>query len=460
MADEFWSQNRGIYFGYGSATNRGEPPQCTPDNEIRYIGDRHIVTVGPNGSGKTRRTLLPALAELTGWSMLVVDPKGELAAMTRKHRQANGNRIVTLNPFDTLELGSDGFNPVASLDPEGRTFPDDAMRMAEALIRVEGNEPHWSQSAQDLVCSLIMYARIALPNPSLADVRHILGMSSGRFKELIEEPKTEYRAKKVYGILCAAHVFKCPEIENKISRFVDVGPDNKEMLGIVSTALTQTRWIDSREIGPDLSKGGFDFAAMKREPTTVFLILPADRLGSHANWLRLMITCVLQPLIRETRDRKVPVLFVLDEFAQLGHLPIIEQNMAMTRGYGIKLWTVLQDLGQLKAIYGDKWESFINNSGVLHSFAPQDVFTSEYLSKLSGQTTETPLAASIAADGSVSLNVSQLGLPLLLPQEFRKMSDGFAALFSHKLRDDLAYSYFPYPAEIEHLKEIAALDPS
>jgi type IV secretion system protein VirD4 len=76
---------------------------------------------------------------------------------------------------------------------------------------------------------------------------------------------------------------------------------------------------------------------------------------------------------------------MLDEFAQLGHLAVIERNMALLRGYGIKLWAVLQDLSQLKDAYSRRWESFIGNAGIIQSFAPQDVTTREYLSKLSGQ---------------------------------------------------------------------------
>jgi len=54
-------------------------------------------------------------------------------------------------------------------------------------------------------------------------------------------------------------------------------------------------------------------------------------------------------------------------------------------GYGIKLWAILQDLSQIKDIYGTRWESFIGNAGVVQSFAPQDVTTREYLAKLSGR---------------------------------------------------------------------------
>src|ERR1019366_8357126 len=257
----------------------------------------------------------------------------------------------------------------------------------------------------------------------------------------------------------------CEELIVKSGRFREITPDNKELNSILSTALTQPRWLDSRPIKADLVRGAYDFGRMKQEPTTVYLILPARRLGTHSTWLRLMIASVLRPLMIDTRKPKVPVLFMLDEFAQLGHLPVIENNLAMMRGYGVKLWAVFQDLSQAHAIYKERWESFLGNAGVLESFAAQDVVTAEYLSKRTGQSTRAVLSyglnreAGSSAPGGDSTSVSQAGVPLMLPQDLRNMDDGFSVLFSHRTKGTVR-SYIPYPTELPHLREICALDPS
>jgi type IV secretion system protein VirD4 len=66
-------------------------------------------------------------------------------------------------------------------------------------------------------------------------------------------------------------------------------------------------------------------------------------------------------------------------------MQVIENNVALMRGYGLKLWLILQDLAQIQSLYKTRWESFIGNAGVVQSFAPQDVTTRDYLSNLSGQ---------------------------------------------------------------------------
>ena len=62
----------------------------------------------------------------------------------------------------------------------------------------------------------------------------------------------------------------------------------------------------------------------------------------------MMVASILRPLLRSVERPPVPVLFMLDEFAQLGRMEIIEDNYALMRGYGVKLWTIWQDLNQAK----------------------------------------------------------------------------------------------------------------
>jgi type IV secretion system protein VirD4 len=454
MAANLWATDDGVYFGYACDNTEGKPPAIDARMVLPYVGDRHLVTLGPNGSGKSRRLLLPNLARLPNWSILVVDPKGDLATMTASYRANRGSKIVMLNPFDVLGLGTHGFNPVAALDPKSDDFPDDALGLAEALVRVQGQEPHWSESAQDLIAALAMYSRLTEPDGgSLGHIRAQLGKPATEFRHLVGEMM-------VAGVTC-----DCEELVVKSGRFREITPDNKELNSILSTALTQTRWLDSRPVKADLVRGAYDFGRMKQEPTTVYLILPARRLGTHSTWLRLMIASVLRPLMIDTRKPKVPVLFMLDEFAQLGHLPVIENNLAMMRGYGVKLWAVFQDLSQAHAIYKERWESFLGNAGVLQSFAPQDVVTADYLSKRTGQSTRAVLSygqnqeAGSNAPAGGSASISQAGVPLMLPQDLRNMDDGFSVLFSHRTKGTVR-SYIPYPTQLPHLREICALDPS
>jgi hypothetical protein len=51
---------------------------------------------------------------------------------------------------------------------------------------------------------------------------------------------------------------------------------------------------------------------------------------------------------------RTPTLFLLDEFAALGRLEAVERAMGLMAGYGLQLWPILQDLSQLRDLYGTR----------------------------------------------------------------------------------------------------------
>lgn len=474
MAENLWAIDGGVYFGQRVLPDA--PPhdhslldeewRIVADKFHRYTSDRHLVTVGPNGSGKTRRLLIPNLVFLKNWSILVVDPKGTLAALTGPYRESqHPNSVMVLDPFGVLEreypslvkrypfLKSAGFNPVAALDPDSDDFTDDARGLAEAIIRVEDkNQPHWEQSAQDLVSGLMMCDRIQNgPESSLVAVRDWIGAEAGTLARVIKD----------HLLPLAGDTYDA--IPAKLNRFSKMSSENRELFGIVSSAQTQTAWLDSTLIRRDLSKGAADFGRMKYEPKTVYLILPPRYLATHSTWLRLMVTAVLQPLMRSVRPAAVPILFMLDEFAQLGHLAIIENNLALMREYGVKLWPVFQDLAQAQDIYKTRWESFIGNAGVLQTFAPQDATTRKYLSELSGQrlywlettsrSTSSTSGPQLAATSGMQEGWQNMPGPNYWPQGLAAMQDGQAILFA---RGRAPRAWLPDPSEMPEIQAVLA----
>jgi len=96
------------------------------------------------------------------------------------HRRKS-NLVVVLDPFGK---NSDGFNPIAALQLND-AFPDDALELAEAVIRIEGKEPHCAQAAQELVAAIIMYVRLVIPNGSFSDVRELLSRDDQGIRILV-----------------------------------------------------------------------------------------------------------------------------------------------------------------------------------------------------------------------------------------------------------------------------------
>lgn len=115
-------------------------------------------------------------------------------------------------------------------------------------------------------------------------------------------------------------------------------------------------------------------------------------------------------------------MYLLDEFAALGHLAPIEQAMGLMAGYGIQLWPILQDIHQLRGIYGKKADTFLSNAGVLQFFGVSDHESAQLVSNLTGQTTVVYSTESSSA-GKFGSNQSEqhTGRPLFTPDEVRTL---------------------------------------
>ena len=139
-----------------------------------------------------------------------------------------------------------------------------------------------------------------------------------------------------------------------------------------------------------LEASDFQLSELKTRPEglSLYLCLPQRYMSTHYRWLRMMISLTVTEM-EKVRGRPAtghPVLMVLDEFAGLKRMEVIENAVAQIAGYGVKLFFVLQSLEQLKAVYKDNWETFLANSGLKVFFNLEDNFSRDYVSKLIGET--------------------------------------------------------------------------
>ena len=381
---------------------------------MRYPGDAgHLVTIAPTGSGKGRDVLCPALLDECsngasgGLSLLVVDPKGQLAAVTGPQAARAGKRVVILNPFSIWPecIGPDAarfrglekqcdfigaYNPLATLNPASDSFVPDAEGLGQAIVYQEREGEHWTDSARDLVSGLIMYAVVYCPAPdkNLSWVRSTVCNRSKVFEIGKKFFEMEHFEDEYDGFLA-----------QKLGRFGEPeAKDNKEIGSIISTAVTQTSFIGNGAISKNLRESSFLFRQLRERPTIIYLILPGRYLKTCNRWFRLIVGSALNELMEEQRERGLSVLFLLDEFAQLGPLKAIEDGFGIARDYGLLLWPVIQDLNQLRRDYEKSWETMLANAGMVQFFRPQDNTTAEYISKRT---------ADVVVDRGIKKTVSQ-----------------------------------------------------
>jgi type IV secretion system protein VirD4 len=366
---------------------------------IGWSDDRHLLTVAGTRAGKGASLIIPNLLLYSG-SVLAIDPKGELARITGRRRAGLG-RLVVLDPFgENGRWPSGSYNPLDELDPTGKEVIDEAGAIAQALVFYSGmGDPHWSAAAQAVVRALILMAlSLDAKYRNLVTVRQLLMLThplvtdwAARL-EVSEEGALlgmmEALGDQFYGVVKGQGLALKSMAE-------------KERESVLSEARTQTQFLESPPVQATLLKSDFRLRDLKSGTLSVFLCLPARYMDTHERWLRVIVNLAigaLEPRGREQRaDKATPVLLLLEEFPVLRHMEKLEIAAGQLAGSGVKLWVIVQNLGQLKRYYKEGWETFIANAGVVTAFANADLDTLNYIR---GKLGNVPMLLSRASGAS------------------------------------------------------------
>ena len=348
---------------------------------MRYDGPAHLLTLAPTRAGKGVGTVIPNLLTVSR-SVLVIDPKGENAKIAGEARKRLST-VHILDPFGVTGLPASAYNPLGRLSPESLDLGEDAASLAEALVMDppgQQSDAHWNEEAKALLSGLIMFAvaHEDQDRKTLATVREYLTLPPEKFRTLLELMQDSAAAG---GLIARA-----------ANRFL--GKSDREAASVMSSAQRHTHFLDSPRIVAATARSDFQFSALRHDLTSIFLVLPPNRLDAYSRWLRLLVAQALQDIARDAEDAqagvtrlKQPALFLLDEFAALGRLEAVERAMGLMAGYGLQLWPILQDMSQLKDLYGARANTFVANAGVLQTFGVNDFETAKWLSQSMGRET-------------------------------------------------------------------------
>ncbi|OJJ12985.1 conjugal transfer protein TraG [Alphaproteobacteria bacterium AO1-B] len=407
-------------------------------NPLSYISNRHLLTIAPNRSGKGTSIIVPNLLTYEG-SVLVIDPKGENAMITAKQRKAMGQNVFVYDPWGITGQELSRFNPLDWLKLGDVDIGENSLLLSDALIMMESqNEPFFDHSAKATLDGLILHVATDKDEEGqrhLGRVRDLLMLDGDNFRNLCERMK------------------KSPHHKVRSTGASLLQKDPKLLSNILASVQAQTNFLDSARVRESLSTSDFDFADLKARTTTIYLVLPADRLEAYGRVLRLLVQQALTVNARAIEKRpEKPVLFLLDEMPALGKLTMLEQAFGLMAGFGIQIWGICQDLSQLKRIYGDGWETFISNAGMIQYFGSRDAMTAEYFSKLCGVTTvwdwSTALARAVGVSWgkershseteTVTQTVSAKQRKLAYPDELMRMHERKQLVFIENMNPIMA----------------------
>jgi type IV secretory pathway TraG/TraD family ATPase VirD4 len=399
------------------------------DLPMGYRDDRHVCLVSGNRGGKGTTSIINTLCLWPG-SAVVIDPKGENATITAQTRGTGtdhgerglGQSVHVLDPFSAAQIDDSlrsRFNPLDALSPDNEETIQEALRVANAIVvvREDASDPFWDDSARSMVYALILHILTAEEyegRRNLVTLRKLILAGDREAVEALQQNGEENIGSSQQLLWTGVRVN--PAFNGLVA---DLGQGFSDMLGsnargfdgVLQTVNRNTEFIDSPAMQRCLEASDFKLEELKTRPEgmSLYLSLPQRYMSTHFRWLRMMIALTV------TEMEKVPgrpavgysVLLLLDEFAGLKRMEVIETAVSQIAGYGVKLFFVLQSLEQLKAVYKDKWETFLANAGVKIFFNLEDHFSREYVSKLIGETEITRDVHSASATSGTSESLSK-----------------------------------------------------
>lgn len=345
-----------------------------------FFAEGHQLTCAKTGAGKGVSLIIPNLLRYPG-SVVAVDIKGELSAVTGRARREMGQDVYCLDPFGVTDNDSCAINPLDWIDVNNKDCGKYADRLAEMFImRDDKSESYWDNAAKQLLSGLILYIA-TLPDEQrhLGTVRDILFSGEDvRDKHLVTMATNKSPLLK--KMLRAANAF--------------LSKAEREQSGVIGSLNNHTAFLDNDEIVETLTTSGdklnCDIRQLKKRLMSLYMVMSPDDIFENARYLRIMLGSAINAVLADN-DRPVGgsnVAFFIDELFQLGYMKPIEKNVSLVRGFGGSFWLVIQNLQQLEGLYPDQWQTFLANT-TKQIFGVGDFETAEHISKSLGKYTRT-----------------------------------------------------------------------
>jgi type IV secretion system protein VirD4 len=366
-----------------------------------------VVVVGPTQSGKTTALAVPAILDWEG-PVVAASVKSDLLRHTRRQRNERGS-IWCIDPTGSTGERTSTWSPLTSCTDWGA-----ARRMAADLAETAKSEgtsadgEFWSATAAKLLAPLFFAA--AHDGRSMGDVL--------RWVDTQEASEVSFILERV-GVreaLDAARASWCR--------------DERTRSSVYTTAETI---LDPFADAVGASHRAFEPTDLLRGTHTLYLCAPAHdqrRLRGYFTALtQQVLSRAFSQATRTGRPLDPPLLVVLDEAAHIAPLPELDGLAATCASHGIQLVTVWQDLAQVRARYGSKAPTVLNNHRA-KLFLPgiADPDTLEYASRLIGDEEVTTPSETRDPKGGRSTTSTRGPRRLLPPEDLRCLRRGDAVL--------------------------------
>lgn len=380
---------------------------------LTFGGSEHVLVEAPTRSGKGTGIVIPNLLTWQG-SVVVLDVKRENYDASAGFRAHYGQEVFLFNPTDRQGRTA-RYNPLAYID---RSDPDDVIielqKIATMLfVAPDRGEAFWANGARTGFVGVGAWLAETSDEPlTMGAIYRYLTEGDARsfFRKELANPRLNLSI----GCRTALGDFA----GGSDNSFADIKKTITNVLGL---------WLNPL-VDAATSASDFDLRNLRKRHISIYLGVSPDELDRIAPLYNLLFQQLIDLNVRElpSEATPVPVLVILDEFAQLGRASVLASAFSYVAGYGIRLLPVIQSRSQLRGVYGEHVaDEIVANCGVEVAFTPKELRVANELSDRIGYVGQESVTRSLTINGLLanrSKSISEQRRALMLPQELMQFS--------------------------------------
>ena len=422
------------------------------DEYGRFLVDNtpgHAMMVARSGGGKGVAVVIPSLITWKG-STLVNDIKGENWLYTAAYRKSLGHKVFRFEATaDGIEKVSCHYNPMVEIR-KGTVYEyQDAKNIALAIVSPDRTkDPFFAPSAGVYLTAVILHVLYMVKSriANLADVYNFI--TSPQFTEdqklqqmINSEHNSDGAEDLFYNIYNDVTILKTgeelPRTHPSVSKIGAEMADraDKERSGIISCAKIDLEAFIVPTIARNTAYSDFRISDLMNSevPMDLYFVTAPNSVDITAVLLKLFITQILYILTDsmelnkqgENIAFKHRLLLLLDELTAIGKVDMLHKAISYIRGWGMKALIIIQDMKQLKEVYGEN-NSFLGNMSTTLYYTTNDVDTAKYVETRLGNKTEKILTKSYSQGllfKKMNYSESYVGRPLMRAEEVHTMDE-------------------------------------
>lgn len=343
------------------------------------IDNQNVVVIGSSGAGKGQAYVIPNLINIRNKSIIATDPKGELYELTSQLKRDQGYKTYQV---DFVNFKQAKYNPLYYVET-----PLDAQKIANTIISnfekggENGSGQFFKNSATNILAALIVYVKTEYDKDE-ANLEKVVEV----YDEHIQD---EEHFLKWVDTIPKEHPAK--DLLNSIKELTDV--TRKSVTSTLSNGFSLFKLPQVKSM---TSKSDFNFEDFIEEKAILYvkLSMEDDTFAPLTSVFFSQMLNIYYQIAQESSDNKLKrkMIFMLDEFANIGKLDNYSKVLATCRSLGLSMHTIIQNKAQLekRSMYGkDEATDILGNhdTTVLLRADKKDTNTTKWISDTLGDTT-------------------------------------------------------------------------